>query len=165
MESSRADVDGGAAAAWHWFRKQREKKQKEHAGGIRGEKNAFVKSATKIRPNVKRIIQRADDDVPKDAARKETDTVALVSKRVSSAKTWVKQTTTKDGIEVWTRENGTTENPIKEIRATVTFEDVSPLNFWRAVADLDEYAKFVPYVGHHKVLKTKGKLTDQSATF
>jgi len=167
MESSRADVDNGAAAAWRWFRKQREKKQKEHAGGIRrGEKNAFVKSATKIRPNVKRIIRRADDDVPKDAAQKETDnTVALVSKRVSLAKKWVKQTTTKDGIEVWTRENGTTENPIKEIRATVTFEDVSPLNFWRAVADLDEYAKFVPYVGHHKVLKTKGKLTDQSATF
>ena len=78
---------------------------------------------------MKRIIRRADDDVPKDAAQKETDTVALVSKRVSLAKKWVKQTTTKDGIEVWTRENGTTENPIKEIRATVTFEDVSPLNF------------------------------------
>jgi ribosome-associated toxin RatA of RatAB toxin-antitoxin module len=57
------------------------------------------------------------------------------------------------------------ENPIKEIRAMVTYEDVSPLNFWRAVADLDEYANFVPYVGKHKVLKTRGKLTDGSATF
>ena len=87
--------------------------KREEAKGARrrisGEKNAFVKSATKIRPNVKRIIRRADDDVPKDAAQKETDTVALVSKRVSLAKKWVKQTTTKDGIEVWTRENGTTE--------------------------------------------------------
>jgi len=86
-------------------------------------------------------------------------------KKNTSDKKFKKQTTTKDGIEVWTREDDTRENPIKEIRATVTYEDVSPLNFWRAVADLDEYANFVPYVGKHKVLKTRGKLTDGSATF
>jgi len=87
-------------------------------------------------------------------------------KKNTSDKKFKKQTTTKDGIEVWTREDpDARENPIKEIRATVTYEDVSPLNFWRAVADLDEYANFVPYVGKHKVLKTRGKLTDGSATF
>jgi ribosome-associated toxin RatA of RatAB toxin-antitoxin module len=86
-------------------------------------------------------------------------------KKNTSDKKFKKQTTTKDGIEVWTREDDARENPIKEIRAMVTYEDVSPLNFWRAVADLDEYANFVPYVGKHKVLKTRGKLTDGSATF
>jgi ribosome-associated toxin RatA of RatAB toxin-antitoxin module len=85
---------------------------------------------------------------------------------------WVRQTTTKDGIEVWTRdcrsanassseegEEGEAQNSsIKEIRAKVTYEDVTPEEFWGAVSDLEKYAQYVPYVGKHEVLKRKGSV-------
>lgn len=126
-------------------------------------------------PNLSPTFSSVDDDDALDGSgankKKKTKKSGnglrrnTTEKKNTSDKKFKKQTTTKDGIEVWTREDDARENPIKEIRAMVTYEDVSPLNFWRAVADLDEYANFVPYVGKHKVLKTRGKLTDGSATF
>ena len=161
MESNATDD-----AAAFWF--QRRQSQSNKTLKKRDEGKTSV-TKTKTRPQ----RRRKTDDI----ATSNVDNARKGAKRSSNKggkKTgaFAKQTTTKDGIEVWTRENQNTsnkehscDNPIKEIRATVTYEDVSPINFWRAVADLDEYAQFVPYVGKHKVLKTRGKLADGAATF
>ena len=166
MESNATD-DGAAA---FWF--QRRQSQSNKTLKKRDEGKTSV-TKTKIRPQRRR---KTDDDIATsnvDNVEKRSNNSSKRSSNKGGKKTgaFAKQTTTKDGIEVWTRENQNTstkdscDNPIKEIRATVTYEDVSPINFWRAVADLDEYAQFVPYVGKHKVLKTRGKLADGSATF
>ena len=166
MESNATD-DGAAA---FWF--QRRQSQSNKTLKKRDEGKTSV-TKTKIRPQRRR---KTDDDIATsnvDNVEKRSNNSSKKSSNKGGKKTgaFARQTTTKDGIEVWTRENQNTstkdscDNPIKEIRATVTYEDVSPINFWRAVADLDEYAQFVPYVGKHKVLKTRGKLADGSATF
>ena len=166
MESNATD-DGAAA---FWF--QRRQSQSNKTLKKRDEGKTSV-TKTKIRPQRRR---KTDDDIATSNVHNVEKRSKKSSKKSSNKggkKTgaFARQTTTKDGIEVWTRENQNTstkdscDNPIKEIRATVTYEDVSPINFWRAVADLDEYAQFVPYVGKHKVLKTRGKLADGSATF
>lgn len=180
-----------AAAAFWWFQKKKKKsgegdgktvtataKIRPQSRHPRRQTTTLITTETKKKkrekvlsaaPNLSPTFSSVDDDDALDGAnkkKKKTKKSGNGFGRNTSDKKFKKQTTTKDGIEVWTREDpDARENPIKEIRATVTYEDVSPLNFWRAVADLDEYANFVPYVGKHKVLKTRGKLTDGSATF
>ena len=100
-----------------------------------------------------------DDDAEKPS---EGTTTVETKKKKKENYSFVKQTTTKDGIEVWTRDSPT--SPVKEIRAFVTYKDVTPEQFWQAVADLNAYAKYVPYVGEHEVLKQRGN-TNGEATF
>ena len=114
MESNATD-DGAAA---FWF--QRRQSQSNKTLKKRDEGKTSV-TKTKIRPQRRR---KTDDDIATsnvDNVEKRSNNSSKRSSNKGGKKTgaFAKQTTTKDGIEVWTRENQNTstkdscDNPIK----------------------------------------------------
>ena len=75
---------------------------------------------------------------------------------------WTRLTTTRDGIELWTRPAPAWANArgkVREILATCTFENVERSALWAAICDIERYDEFVPYVRRSTVLAKRGTRT------
>ena len=60
---------------------------------------------------------------------------------------------TRDGIVVWMRASPDPSCAVKEVLAEAVFPGVTRDAFWRAVADVERYAEFVPFVRESRVVR------------
>lgn len=118
--------------------------------------NTRVRSSYRGRRCPRWRLRDGEDLASSEGSIRKTKTKTKKKTLIASSdggKPFEKVAETKDGITVFSRVSSDKTCQIKELLAETTFLDISVRQFWRAVADVENYHDFVPFVKKSLVLK------------